>query len=75
MISKAREEYIRGGLSYEGGWGWSNDDVAALLDTIDELRVALEKIADPRKRTHQEMDKYTELGCVMNIASEALENQ
>ncbi len=32
---------------------------------------ALEKIADPRKR-HSEPDKYTELGCVMNIANEVL---
>ncbi len=36
------------------------------------LREALEKIADPRKRDHKEPDAYTELGCVMNIASEAL---
>ena len=33
---------------------------------------ALEKIADPRKRDHQEPDAYTQLGCVMNIANEAL---
>lgn len=37
-----------------------------------ELREALERIADPRKRGHREPDAYTELGCVMNIASEAL---
>jgi hypothetical protein len=39
----------------------------------DELRDALEKIADPRKRDHQEPDAYTQLGCIMNIANEALE--
>lgn len=45
---------------------------------VDELekqlkvaREALDKIRDPRKR-HSEPDKYTELGCVMNIADEAL---
>jgi hypothetical protein len=38
----------------------------------DRYKVALEKIADPRKRDHKEPDAYTELGCVMNIANEAL---
>lgn len=33
---------------------------------------ALEKVADPRKRDHKEPDAYTQLGCVMHIASEAL---
>lgn len=33
---------------------------------------ALEKIEDPRKRDHQEPDKYTEVGCMMNMASEVL---
>jgi hypothetical protein len=36
------------------------------------MKEALEKIADPRKR-HKEPDKYTELGCVMNIADVALQ--
>lgn len=35
------------------------------------LREALEKIADPRKR-HKEPGAYTDLGCVMKIANEAL---
>jgi hypothetical protein len=39
------------------------------------FREALEKIADPRKRDHKEPDAYTELGCVMNIASEALQGR
>lgn len=38
---------------------------------LTKLRDALQKIADPRLR-HHEPDKYTELGCVMNIANEAL---
>lgn len=38
----------------------------------DKLRVALSKIADPRLRDHKEPDAYTELGCVMNIAEQAL---
>lgn len=33
---------------------------------------ALEKIADPRKRDHKEPDDYTEKGCLMHIANEAL---
>jgi hypothetical protein len=42
-------------------------------DENTKLKAALEKIADPRKRDHSEPDKYTELGCVMNIAQEALD--
>ncbi len=37
-----------------------------------KLAEALEKIADPRKRDHREPDKYTEVGCMMNMADEAL---
>ena len=36
-------------------------------------KAALEQIADPRKRDHQEPDKYTEVGCLMHLASEALD--
>lgn len=39
---------------------------------VEPLIEALEKIADPRKREHQEPDKYTEVGCMINIAEEAL---
>lgn len=46
--------------------------VPLLIDEIKLMRQALEKIADPRKRDHAESDAYTQLGCVMNIASEAL---
>lgn len=40
---------------------------------IGVMVAALEKIEDPRKRDHKEPDKYTEVGCMMNIAAEALE--
>lgn len=40
--------------------------------SVAGLVEALEKIADPRKRDHKEPDAYTELGCLMNIANEAL---
>ena len=36
---------------------------------------ALEKIRDPRLRDHKKSDKYTEVGCMMNIADEALEGK
>ncbi len=39
------------------------------------LRTALEKIADPRKRDHSEPDTYTTLGCVMQIAQDALDGK
>jgi hypothetical protein len=41
-------------------------------ETISELRAALEKIADPRKRDHKEPDAQTEVYCLMHIANEAL---
>lgn len=47
-------------------------DFAELATKAGRLVEALEKISDPRKRDHKEPDTYTELGCVMNIASEAL---
>lgn len=33
----------------------------------------LEKVSDPRKRDHKEPDSYTQLGCVMHMATEALQ--
>lgn len=48
------------------------DEYSAKCIKINKLVAALEKIADPRKRDHTEPDAYTELGCVMNIADEAL---
>lgn len=45
------------------------DQLAAQLAIA---RTALEKIADPRLRDHQEPDKYTEVGCMMYIAEQAL---
>ena len=44
---------------------------SAALDLLWPGVEALDKIRDPRKR-HAEPDKYTELGCVMNIADEFL---
>jgi hypothetical protein len=44
--------------------------IQAKLDALKKAMIALDKIRDPRKR-HSEPDKYTELGCVMNIADEA----
>lgn len=38
-----------------------------LMAKLVTALTALDKIRDPRKR-HKEPDKYTELGCVMNIA-------
>ena len=46
--------------------------IQAVGPAFKRMREALEKIADPRKRDHKEPDAYTELGCVMNIANEAL---
>lgn len=46
--------------------------IPALIMEVARLRSVLEKIADPRKRDHQEPDKYTELACVMHMANEAL---
>lgn len=39
---------------------------------IESLRAVLQKIADPRLMDHQEPDLYTQLGCIRNIANEAL---
>ena len=46
--------------------------VKELKEENNKLREALKKIADPRLRDHKEPDLYTELGCIMNIANEAL---
>ncbi len=49
----------------------SPERVLELIQEVRRFREALDKIRDPRKR-HREPDAYTELGCVMNIADEAL---
>ena len=49
-----------------------HDHIIADQVAAKKLVAALEKIADPRKRDHSEPDAYTQLGCVMNIANEAL---
>jgi hypothetical protein len=52
--------------------GWLEMCIEEKDKMLATLISALEQIADPRKRDHKEPDTYTELGCVMNIASEAL---
>lgn len=58
--------------------GVSQDDlefalcIERLIEALETTTKALNQIADPRKRPHQEPDAYTQLGCVMSIASEAL---
>lgn len=47
-------------------------DIPFLLQALNRYKDALERIADPRKRTHKEPDAYTTLGCVMNMAEQAL---
>ncbi len=49
-----------------------SDKFMKLTNKCERYRQALAKIADPRLRDHKEPDSYTELGCVMHMASEAL---
>jgi hypothetical protein len=49
-------------------------DNLKLQAQVKIMSEALGKIADPRKRDHSEPDAYTQVGCLMNIASEALES-
>lgn len=64
---KAIEWYLK--IGFEDGHASA---VEALAPLLSEACEALEKIEDPRKRDHQEPDKYTEVGCMMNMAGEAL---
>lgn len=48
-------------------------DIPKLIEYLKIATEALEKLADPRKRDHTEPDKYTEVGCMINIAQEALD--
>lgn len=50
----------------------STIDYCELQVKLNNAVEALEKISDPRKRDHKEPDSYTTLGCVMNIAENAL---
>ena len=43
-----------------------------LRERIEKLRTALDKVRDPRKRDHIENEPYASIGCMMNIADEAL---
>ena len=56
----------------EPSWWASLKDIHALLAMLEVATAALEKIADPRKRDHKEPDKYAEVGCMINMADEAL---
>lgn len=51
--------------AFEAGYAACVADASVLVE-------ALEKIADPRLRDHKEPDKYTEVGCMINMADEAL---
>lgn len=57
-ITRERDTAIRGQIK--------------LLERNIQLRAALDMIRDPRLREHTEHDTYTEMGCVMNIADQAL---
>lgn len=50
-----------------------NKLLTVLSTAVRDMADTLDKISDPRKRDHQEPDDYTKLGCVMNMATEALE--
>lgn len=44
-----------------------------LRGRVAAMHNTLEKIEDPRKRDHREPDKYTEVGCMMHMATTAIE--
>lgn len=44
-----------------------------LQDRIEKLREGLDQISDPRKRDHTEPNDYTNVGCIMYIATVTLE--
>jgi hypothetical protein len=77
---KAEAKKYRGGVSKAFDlWDKADGDrrqlrrqLRTLREAVGPLVEAVEKIADPRKRDHREPDTYTELGCVMNIADQAL---
>lgn len=49
------------------------EDFLVAMEEVEKLKDVLKKIADPRLRSHKEPDAYSQLGCVMNMAQEALE--
>ncbi len=61
----AHYEYVSSRVDFEAGY-------EAAVKEAEVLVEALKKIADPRLRDHKEPDQYTELGCVMHMADEAL---
>lgn len=52
-----------------------SNKLASINAVVTIYHEALAQIADPRLRPHREPNAYTELGCVMNIANEALSHQ
>lgn len=70
-LSKEREAEIRKLIDEEKDpfvWNAFMD----LRSELNGLRAVLQKIADPRLMDHQEPDLYTQLGCIRNLANEAL---
>lgn len=63
---RASNEYLKKWEQETASCCWENEKAAS------RYKQALEQIADPRLRDHKEPDAYTQLGCVMNIAHEAL---
>jgi hypothetical protein len=68
-LALAKEKLTEQGALYAKAKKLEKD----LMLQREVLVEALKKIADPRLRDHTEPDAYTELGCVMNMAEEALE--
>jgi len=61
-LDRTATGHFRAGALY---WEKHSPKVLALIK-------ALEKIADPRLRDHREPDKYTEVGCMIYMAEQAL---
>lgn len=76
--------HSQGRCTYPIGWvesekaaeeAWNDRKLhssVSLKRRLDIAVKALEKLADPRKREHVHSCKYTEVGCLMSIAEEAL---
>lgn len=60
-------------VPFRGTVAVSGAELQILVSKIKLYEDTLEKIADPRKRDHKEPDTYTQLGCVMHMAQEALD--
>lgn len=60
-------------MPFRGTVAVSGSELQIMVSKIKLYEDTLEKIADPRKRDHKEPDTYTQLGCVMHMAQEALD--